>query len=152
MRLATSSLVAVTATIIQLISTCHALSSRAPSFYRRQTLNHDLPSVLPTTDTSPSDTTKSDPDPASLDYFFDQLLDHKNPSAGTFKQRYFFSKGFWTGEGAPIVLSNPGEQTADGFWLDLTAPGSLQMAMMEALGAAGIILEREFSASCPCYA
>lgn len=84
-------------------------------------------------------------DTANTNLFFDQLLDHSNPSAGTFKQRYFFSQGAWTGSGAPIVLNNPGEQTADGFSTDLTSPYSLQHALMQSLGAAGVVLEREYS-------
>ncbi|PFH52555.1 hypothetical protein AMATHDRAFT_1958 [Amanita thiersii Skay4041] len=36
-------------------------------------------------------------------YFFDQLIDHDNPSLGTFKQR------------GPIILMTPGEANADGY-------------------------------------
>lgn len=38
-------------------------------------------------------------------YFFNQLLDHSNPSLGTFPQRYWFNDGYYN-EGGPIVLFN----------------------------------------------
>lgn len=76
-------------------------------------------------------------------YYFDQLIDHLNPGLGTFKQRYFFNDTFWRGQGSPIVLSNPGEQTADGFDADLSSKNSLQNAIMQSLGAAGVVMERE---------
>ncbi|KAG9045423.1 hypothetical protein FS837_006333 [Tulasnella sp. UAMH 9824] len=81
---------------------------------------------------------------ANTAYYFDQLLDHNNPSRGTFKQRYFFSDEFWTRQGAPIVIMNPGEQSADGFDAELTSPASLQRALMMSLGAAGVVLEHRY--------
>lgn len=76
------------------------------------------------------------------EYFFDQLLDHTNPSLGTFKQRYFFSDQYFGGQGSPIILATPGEQSIDGFQPELNGP-TLQYAMMQVFGAAGIVLERE---------
>lgn len=84
---------------------------------------------------------------ATKTQYFDQLIDHSNPSLGTFKQRYFFDDSVWTGQGAPIVLSNPGEQSADGFDSFLSASDILQGALIQNLGAAGIVLERESSAA-----
>lgn len=37
-------------------------------------------------------------------YYFDQLIDHKNPSAGTFKQRYYFTSQYYE-PGGPISES-----------------------------------------------
>ncbi|KAI6359661.1 hypothetical protein MCOR25_006989 [Pyricularia grisea] len=57
---------------------------------------------------------------------FDQLLDHHNPSKGTFKQRYFWDASSWAGPGSPVFLFNPGEDSADGYvgYLDNhTLPG-----------------------------
>jgi hypothetical protein len=34
--------------------------------------------------------------------FFDQLLDHKNPSKGTFKQKFWWNIEFWDGPGSPV--------------------------------------------------
>ncbi|KIO21857.1 hypothetical protein M407DRAFT_217512 [Tulasnella calospora MUT 4182] len=78
-----------------------------------------------------------------FEYWFDQLIDHTNPSAGTFKQRYFFSDKYWKGDGSPIILQTPGETSADGWWAFLTE-GVLQYKMMESLGAAGIVLEHRY--------
>ncbi|KAG8896042.1 hypothetical protein FRC01_012063, partial [Tulasnella sp. 417] len=81
---------------------------------------------------------------ASQPHYFDQLIDHNNPSRGTFKQRYFFTDELWTQQGAPIVISTPGEQSADGFDTELTSPASLQRAVMMNLGAAGVVLEHRY--------
>ncbi|KAG8903251.1 hypothetical protein FRC01_009277, partial [Tulasnella sp. 417] len=78
-----------------------------------------------------------------FEYWFDQLIDHNNPSAGTFKQRYFFSDEYWKGDGSPIILQTPGEVTGDGRWAFLKER-FLQYKMMEALGAAGIVLEHRY--------
>ncbi|KAE9981180.1 hypothetical protein EG327_006344 [Venturia inaequalis] len=40
---------------------------------------------------------------------FTQLIDHKNPSLGTFEQFYYYSAQYWAGPGSPIVLFTPGE-------------------------------------------
>ena len=37
---------------------------------------------------------------------FEQLIDHKNPSLGTFSQFYYYSTEFYKGPGSPVV-SNP---------------------------------------------
>lgn len=74
--------------------------------------------------------------------FFDQILDHTNPSSGTFKQRYFFNDQYYLGQGSPIILFNPGEQSADGFQTQLNGE-ALQAAMLAMYGAAGVVLERK---------
>lgn len=33
---------------------------------------------------------------------FEQLLDHSNPSLGTFSQRYWWNSEWWDGEGSPV--------------------------------------------------
>jgi len=35
--------------------------------------------------------------------FFDQLLDHNNPSKGTFKQQYWWNAQWWAGPGSPVI-------------------------------------------------
>lgn len=47
-------------------------------------------------------------------YYFDQLIDHDNPSLGTFKQRYWHSWEYYE-HGGPIILSTPGESNAEGY-------------------------------------
>lgn len=34
--------------------------------------------------------------------FFEQLIDHKNPSLGTFSQQYWWNSEWWAGEGSPV--------------------------------------------------
>ncbi|KAG8942757.1 hypothetical protein FRC04_003527 [Tulasnella sp. 424] len=92
----------------------------------------------------PPTTTSATEDQVTTPHYFDQLIDHNNPSLGTFKQRYWFSDEYWTRQGAPIVLSNPGEQSADGFEYDLINPVTLQGALMMSLGAAGVVLEHRY--------
>ncbi|KAF9055008.1 peptidase S28 [Hymenopellis radicata] len=52
-------------------------------------------------------------DRLSTIYYFDQLVDHNDPSLGTFKQRYWFNDE-WYQEGGPIVLINGGESNMEG--------------------------------------
>lgn len=44
---------------------------------------------------------------------FDQLIDHTNPSLGTFKQRFWHTSEFYE-LGGPIILFTPGEANAFG--------------------------------------
>jgi len=60
--------------------------------------------------------------PYNTTYYFDQLIDHNNPSLGTFKQRYWHTYEFYEpGRGGPIILSTPGEGNADGYSTYLTS-------------------------------
>lgn len=52
--------------------------------------------------------------PYNTTYYFDQLIDHENPSKGTFKQRYWHTAEFYE-EGGCIVLMTPGEGNAVGY-------------------------------------
>ncbi|KAF8180113.1 serine carboxypeptidase S28-domain-containing protein [Pholiota molesta] len=52
--------------------------------------------------------------PYTTIYLFDQLIDHNNPSLGTFQQRFWHTWEFYEA-GGPIILSTPGETNADGF-------------------------------------
>jgi hypothetical protein len=45
---------------------------------------------------------------------FTQLIDHKNPSLGTFEQFYYYSSQYWGGPGYPILLFTPGEANVTG--------------------------------------
>jgi hypothetical protein len=36
---------------------------------------------------------------------FEQLIDHENPSLGTFSQFYYYSTEFYKGPGSPVVSS-----------------------------------------------
>ena len=37
---------------------------------------------------------------------FEQLIDHDNPSLGTFSQFYYYSIDYWKGPGSPVVSSS----------------------------------------------
>ncbi|KAF9464843.1 peptidase S28 [Collybia nuda] len=52
--------------------------------------------------------------PYNTTYLFDQLIDHNNPSLGTFKQRYWHTYEYYE-PGGPIILFTPGEGNADGY-------------------------------------
>ncbi|KAF9023153.1 peptidase S28 [Hymenopellis radicata] len=78
------------------------------------------------------------PEKYNTTYWFDQLIDHANPSLGTFKQRYFFSGEFYQ-PGGPILLENVGEQNADG-----NANDSIIDLVAQATTSASIALEHRF--------
>jgi hypothetical protein len=37
--------------------------------------------------------------------FFTQILDHDNPSKGTFQQKFWYNFQFWKGPGSPVCLA-----------------------------------------------
>jgi len=51
--------------------------------------------------------------PYNTTYYFDQLIDHNDPSKGTFKVRYWTTWEFYK-PGGPIIMMTPGEGNADG--------------------------------------
>ena len=51
--------------------------------------------------------------PYTFTYYFDQLIDHNNPSLGTFQQRFWHTYEFYE-PGGPIILMTPGEVNAQG--------------------------------------
>ncbi|KAL2162502.1 hypothetical protein VTH06DRAFT_7416 [Thermothelomyces fergusii] len=75
---------------------------------------------------------------------FDQLIDHANPSLGTFKQRYWYGTEFWKGPGSPIYLVSPGEQPADGFNRTWLSTARLSGVMANQTGGAVIVLEHRY--------
>ncbi|ATY65732.1 serine protease [Cordyceps militaris] len=74
---------------------------------------------------------------------FDQLIDHDDPSLGTFKQRYWANPEFYAGPGAPIVLSGPGEAAADPYvWY--TTNYTLDGVFAQEIKGASIVLEHRY--------
>ena len=51
--------------------------------------------------------------PLTQVYLFDQLIDHNDPSKGTFKQRYWHTWEWYT-PGGCIIIMTPGEGNAEG--------------------------------------
>ncbi len=75
--------------------------------------------------------------------FFEQLIDHANPSLGTFTQRYWWNADHYAGPGSPIILNAPGENNADGYQgytTNRTIPGLFG----QATGGAVILLEHRY--------
>ncbi|RPD62559.1 peptidase S28 [Lentinus tigrinus ALCF2SS1-7] len=75
-------------------------------------------------------------------FYFDQLIDHDNPSLGTFKQRYWHNYEFYD-PGGTIVLLTPGEINAEGFTSYLTNTTITGM-IAQATNGATIVLEHRF--------
>ncbi|KAJ4294699.1 hypothetical protein N0V88_004933 [Collariella sp. IMI 366227] len=75
---------------------------------------------------------------------FDQLIDHSNPSLGTFKQRYWYGTEFWKGPGSPIYLVTPGEQSATGFNRTWLSSARLSGKFANQTGGAVIVLEHRY--------
>ncbi|KAH7305100.1 peptidase S28 [Rhexocercosporidium sp. MPI-PUGE-AT-0058] len=70
--------------------------------------------------------------------FFTQLLDHDNPSKGTFQQKFWWNTEYWAGPGSPIFLFTPGGAAAKlyapGGWLtNGTTPGRYAQEMKGAV-------------------
>ncbi|KAI1784405.1 peptidase S28 [Ganoderma leucocontextum] len=75
-------------------------------------------------------------------YYFNQLIDHANPSLGTFKQRYYHTYEFYE-PGGPIILSTPGEVDASAYTSYLTN-ATINGRIAQALNGSTIVLEHRF--------
>ncbi|KAL2178375.1 serine carboxypeptidase S28-domain-containing protein [Thermothelomyces heterothallicus CBS 202.75] len=75
---------------------------------------------------------------------FDQLIDHANPSLGTFKQRYWYGTQYWKGPGSPVYLVSPGEQSGEGFNRTWLTTARLSGVMANQTGGAVIVLEHRY--------
>lgn len=87
--------------------------------------------------------------------WFEQPIDHKNASLGTWQQLYCVNPQWWAGPGSPVVIMTPGEEpittainSGRGYtYLDNT---TMSGAYAQALGAAVVVLEhRYFGGSSP---
>ncbi|EMC90840.1 hypothetical protein BAUCODRAFT_99497 [Baudoinia panamericana UAMH 10762] len=86
----------------------------------------------------------SDPAPASTgNATFTQLIDHTDPSVGTFEQFYYYSTEFWGGPGSPVILFTPGEINVTGYQSYLTINRTTGV-LAEKIGAAVIVLEHRY--------
>ncbi|KAK8161107.1 serine carboxypeptidase S28-domain-containing protein [Phyllosticta citrichinensis] len=74
---------------------------------------------------------------------FEQLIDHGDPSLGTFSQRFWYSDEYWTGPGAPVVFFTPGEVEASGYTGYLTNK-SITGLFAQAIGGAVVMLEHRY--------
>ncbi|KAJ4415500.1 hypothetical protein N0V82_007302 [Gnomoniopsis sp. IMI 355080] len=74
---------------------------------------------------------------------FEQLIDHSDPSKGTFSQAYWWSTEYWTGPGAPVVFFTPGEIAAAGYTGYLTNR-TITGLFAQAIGGATILMEHRY--------
>lgn len=74
---------------------------------------------------------------------FQQLIDHNDPSKGTFDQAYWYSSEYWTGPGAPVVFFTPGEVAAAGYTGYLTNR-TITGLFAQAVGGANVLLEHRY--------
>ncbi|KAL2132698.1 hypothetical protein VTI74DRAFT_3461 [Chaetomium olivicolor] len=131
MRFSFSTLVAAT------LLTQHAI---AGSFHGHGTTMD----IGPDDDTTPSDTLHKRAETYNGWGTFDQLIDHSNPSLGTFKQRYWYGTEHWKGPGSPIYLVTPGEQSATGFNRTWLSSARLSGKFASQTGGAVIVLEHRY--------
>ncbi|KAI0293151.1 peptidase S28 [Multifurca ochricompacta] len=83
-------------------------------------------------------------------YTFKQLINHNNPSLGTFDQPYWASWEFQIYKpGGPIILMTPGESNADGFTGYLTNRTVNGQIAQQEKGAAIVLEHRFFGLSNP---
>ncbi|KAI0959110.1 hypothetical protein AcW1_004037 [Taiwanofungus camphoratus] len=80
--------------------------------------------------------------PYDTTYYFNQLIDHNDPSLGTFQQRYWHTWEFYE-PGGPIILNTPGETNADGYEIYLTNE-TINGLIAEQENGATVVLEHRF--------
>ncbi|KIK60910.1 hypothetical protein GYMLUDRAFT_73702 [Collybiopsis luxurians FD-317 M1] len=74
-------------------------------------------------------------------YFFDQLIDHTNPSLGTFKQRYWHTYEWY--ETGPIILFTPGESNAE-FYTTYLTNATINGQIAQQQNGSTIVLEHRY--------
>ncbi|KAI3393116.1 hypothetical protein diail_4715 [Diaporthe ilicicola] len=74
---------------------------------------------------------------------FQQLLDHSDPSKGTFSQAFWWSTQYWKGPGSPVVFFTPGEIAAAGYTGYLTNR-TLTGLLAQEIGGAVVLLEHRY--------
>jgi hypothetical protein len=74
---------------------------------------------------------------------FQQLIDHDNPSLGTFPQRFWYSAEFYAGPGSPVIFLTPGESAADEYTGYLTNR-TLTGLFAQAVGGAVVMMEHRY--------
>ncbi|KAJ8495770.1 hypothetical protein ONZ51_g1545 [Trametes cubensis] len=80
--------------------------------------------------------------PLDTVYYFDQLIDHDDPSLGTFQQRYWVSWDYYQ-PGGPILLMNAGEEDASAYIGYLTV-STITGYLAEMLNGSVVLLEHRF--------
>ncbi|KAI5357330.1 putative peptidase S28, alpha/Beta hydrolase [Septoria linicola] len=85
-------------------------------------------------------------EPPKRDFYdnstFKQLIDHNNPSLGTFDQFFYYDTTYWK-PGGPVILFTPGEVNATRYYSYLTTNRTTGV-LAEEIGAATIVLEHRY--------
>ena len=66
---------------------------------------HEVPNFRNARFRAPPPDDSPTPTSTILNATFEQLIDHDNPSLGTFSQFYYYSTDFYKGPGSPVVSS-----------------------------------------------
>ncbi|KAK0220796.1 serine carboxypeptidase S28-domain-containing protein [Armillaria nabsnona] len=80
--------------------------------------------------------------PYNTTYYFDQLIDHNDPSKGTFQQRYWHTAEHYQ-EGGPIIFMNAGEVNAAPYYGYVTN-STINGVIAQKYSGAAIVLEHRF--------
>ncbi|KAJ7771109.1 peptidase S28 [Mycena maculata] len=80
--------------------------------------------------------------PYNTTYYFQQLIDHNNPSLGTFTQRYWHTYEFYE-SGGPIIFFTPGEANAAPYFGYLTNE-TINGQIAQQQNGAAVVLEHRF--------
>ncbi|KAI9444475.1 peptidase S28 [Lactarius indigo] len=80
--------------------------------------------------------------PLNTTYYFNQYIDHNDPTMGTFKQRYWVSWEFYE-PGGPMIFFTPGEANAQGYTGYLTNR-TINGQIAKQQNGATIVIEHRF--------
>lgn len=135
-----------------LVGTFFLLATGAAAVGRTSKGNISCPPVVPKilfSSTEPvTDHNGAEIPPYNTVYYFDQLIDHDNPSLGTFQQRYWHTWEFYE-PGGPIILTTPGEENADGYEFLLTDQSINGLIAQQQHGATIVLEHRYYGYSNP---
>lgn len=87
--------------------------------------------------------------PQSGNGTFTQLIDHDDPSVGTFEQFYYWSTEFWGGPGYPVVFNTPGESNVSGYQSYLGVERTTGVLAKEMQAAVVVVEHRYWGYSSP---
>lgn len=90
-----------TALLIAALSVCGSVTALSKRSGRETRLPLLAPVPVESPNYTPTDPAGNDLPPFDTFYYFDQLIDHEDPSLGTFEQRYYFTAQYYQ-KGGPI--------------------------------------------------
>ncbi|KIL68178.1 hypothetical protein M378DRAFT_158717 [Amanita muscaria Koide BX008] len=140
-----SSLKSLLVSVAALVASAGLVQARLPD--GRLHANMKMPPSIPLVSTTGLDgpvTSRNGTElpPYTTVYYFDQLIDHNNPSLGTFQQRYWHTYEFYE-QGGPIILMTPGEANASPYYTYLTNK-TINGLIAQQQNGSTIVLEHRF--------